>query len=245
MFALHRLRLAPTLAALALASGAAIMAGPTQAAEQDLPAFTCTDKSGGTTGVTGTISSIRVAAHSGYDRLVIGFATSLAVPQYELHRQASSTFIRDASGQPVTLDGSAGIRTVLRGADIADRVPSDQKPGLPEIREVENIGNFERVVSYGIGLADQACFRVIELSRPSRLVIDVQTSPATAASTAASSPSIAATGTARTSPSDLAATGHPAAAGQPAGMPLAAILLAMLAAAAGLTVASLRRSVRR
>jgi len=221
------------------------MAGPTQAAAQDLPAFTCTDKSGGTSGVTGTVTSIRVAAHSGYDRLVIGFATSLAVPQYELHRQASSTFTRDASGQPVTLDGSAGIRTVLRGADIADGVPSDQKPGLAEIREVVNIGNFERVVSYGIGLTDPACFRVIELSGPSRLVIDVQTVAPVAAPTAASSPSIAATGTAPTSPSDLAATGHPAAAGQPAGMPLAAILLAMLAAAAGLTVASLRRFVRR
>lgn len=245
MFAIHRSRVVRKLALFAGAGGAALITGLAQASAADLPAFTCTDKSGGTSGVTGTVTSIRVAHHSGYDRLVIGFATSLAVPPYELHRQASSTFTRDASGQQVTLDGSAGIRTVLRGADVTSGVPSDLKPGLPEIREVANIGNFERVVSYGVGLTDQACFRVIELSGPSRLVIDVQTAPDVATSAAAGNESVAPTQAAATSPSNLAVTGHPAAAGQPAGMPLAAILLGLLAVTAGLTVAGLRRFPRR
>jgi hypothetical protein len=247
MFAINRSHVALKLALLGAAGGAALTVGLAQASAADLPAFTCTDRSGGTSGVTGTVTRLQVAHHSGYDRLVIGFATSSAVPQYEIRRQASSTFTRDASGQPVTLDGSAGFRAVLRGADITNGVPGDLKPGLPEIREVENIGNFERVVSYGVGLTDQACYRVFELSGPSRLVIDVQTAPDVATSAAAANPSVAPTQaeSAATAPSNLAVTGHPAAAGQPAGMPLTAILLGLLAVTAGLTVAGLRRFARR
>ncbi|HVH64709.1 MAG TPA: hypothetical protein VM674_01640 [Candidatus Acidoferrum sp.] len=213
--------------ALAFGTVTASLTGLSQAAADDLPAFTCTDRAGGSNGVTGTVTRIQVAHHDGYDRLVIGFATSLGVPSYELHRQATSTFFRDASGQPVTLDGSAGIRVVLRGSDIAEGVPSDLRPQLPEVRELANIGNFERVVSYGVGLTDQACVRAFELSGPSRLVIDVQTAPdATSANVEA--------------PSSLAVTGHPASANQPGSMPIAAILV-LLAVAAGLSVAGLRR----
>ena len=163
-----------------------------------------------------------------------------------LTRQNSSTFVRDASGQPVTLEGSAGIRAVLRNSDIASGVPSDLKPRLPQIREVANIGNFERVVSYGVGLKTAACFRVLELSGPTRLVIDVQTPPdavasvspaATAQPSSVAAPSVI--------PSDLAATGHPASTGQPAGMPIAPILLGLLAVTAGLTIAGLRRFARK
>src|SRR5205823_13090632 len=108
-----------------------------------------------------------------------------SMPQYQLNRQATAHFVRDASGQPMTLNGSAGIRVVLRNADIVSGAPSDLKPNLPEIREVAQIGNFERVVSYGIGLSTPACIRVLELSGPTRLVIDVQTPADAAAATAA------------------------------------------------------------
>jgi hypothetical protein len=249
MFATHRPHLVPRLTALALAVGAAAVTGVVQASAQDLPAFTCTNKSGGAASASGTVTDIRIAHHDGYDRLVVDFAsTTVAVPQYELTRQASSTFMRDASGQPVTLEGSAGIRAVLRNSDIASGAPSDPKPRLPEIREVANIGNFERVVSYGIGLKTAACFRVLELSGPTRLVIDVQTPPDAAASTvpaATTQPAPSTAATASALPSDLAATGHPASAGQPAGMPIAPILLGLLAVTAGLTIAGLRRFARK
>ena len=243
MFALHRPRFALRLATLTVVAGAAAIGGVIQTSAQDLPAFTCTDKSGGAASAAGTVTGIRIAHHDGYDRLVIDFSSgTTAVPQYDLTRQNSSTFVRDASGQPVTLEGSAGIRAVLRNSDIASGVPSDLKPRLPEIREIANIGNFERVVSYGVGLKTAACFRVLELSGPTRLVIDVQTPPdatasvrpaATAQPSSAAAPSVI--------PSDLAATGHPASAGQPGGMPIAPILLGLLAVTAGLTIAGLRR----
>jgi len=247
MFALHRPRFALRLATLTVVAGAAAIGCVIQTSAQDLPAFTCTDKSGGAASAAGTVTGIRIAHHDGYDRLVIDFSSgTTAVPQYDLTRQNSSTFVRDASGQPVTLEGSAGIRAVLRNSDIASGVASDLKPRLPQIREVANIGNFERVVSYGVGLKTAACFRVLELSGPTRLVIDVQTPPdavasvspaATAQPSSVAAPSVI--------PSDLAATGHPASTGQPAGMPIAPILLGLLAVTAGLTIAGLRRFARK
>jgi hypothetical protein len=231
------------LAASAMAVGAAI-----SASADDLGAFTCTDKTGGVTGASGTVSSVRFAHHDGYDRLVIGFATSNSMPEYRLTQQNSATFTQDASGRPLTLEGSAGIRAVLRNSDIVAGAPGDQKAGLPKLREVANIGNFERVVSYGIGLKDAACFRVIELSSPTRLVIDIQTPASAPAATTAAAPSQAAATAAPTQasqPSDLAATGHPATAGQPAGMPIVPILLGLLVVTAGLTIAGLRRFARK
>jgi hypothetical protein len=250
MFSILRPNLRLTLAATALAAGALAAGGAVSASADSLGAFSCTDRSGGVAGARGTVSSIRFAHHDGYDRLVIGFATSNSMPEYRLTQQSSATFPRDASGLRVALDGSAGIRAVLRNSDIVDGVPGDQKAGLPELREVANVGNFERVVSYGIGLKDAACFRVIELGSPTRLVIDIQTAadaPAAAASSAANQPAATATAvtTEASQPVDLAATGHPGTAGQPAGMPIVPILLGLLAVTAGLATAGLRRFARK
>ena len=250
MFAFHRLGF--RLAAVTLATGAVAITGVAQASAQDLPAFTCTDKSGGTGSAAGTVYDIRVAHHNGYDRLVIGFPTANAMPEYQLNRQTTAHFVRDASGQPVTLQGSAGIRLVLRNSDIASGSPSDLKPNLPEIREVAQIGNFERVVSYGIGLATPACVRVLELSGPTRLVIDVQTpadaaaataAPASAAPSATTGPSTATSQPATAA--DLAATGHPANPAQPATFPMIVPILGLLAVTGGLTIAGLRRFARK
>jgi hypothetical protein len=248
MFSSLRRHLRLTLGALALTAGAMTLTGILPASADSLGAFTCDDRSGGVAGAAATVSALRTAHHDGYDRLVIGFATSNSMPQYQLARQATSTFIRDASGQPVTLQGSAGIRVVLHNADIASGVPNDLRPDLPEIREVAQIGDFERVVSYGVGLSTPACIRVLELSGPTRLVIDVQTAPdapaATAAPSTTAAPSAAASQPA--TPADLAATGHPARPAQPANSPVSvALILGLLAVTAGLAIAGIRRVTKK
>jgi len=248
MFSIPRSYRRLALMAVALATGALALSGAVSASADNLGAFTCTDKAGGAPGASGTVSSIRFAHHDGYDRLVIGFATSNSMPEYRLTQQGSATFTQDASGRPVPLEGSAGIRVVLRNSDIVAGAPSDQKAGLPELREVANIGNFERVVSYGVGLEDAACFRTIELTSPTRLVIDIETPASAPAATVPASTSQAvatAAPTQASQPSDLAATGHPASAGQPAGMPIVPILLGLLVVTAGLTIAGLRRFARK
>src|ERR1700737_1810256 len=76
--------------------------------------FICTDRSGGTTGASSQLNNIRTAAHDGYDRVVFEFSGQ--IPSYDLTRQDSATFLRDASGQQVPLDGSVGIKLVFRNA---------------------------------------------------------------------------------------------------------------------------------
>jgi hypothetical protein len=149
--------------------------------------FLCQDQSGGSTGLTATLTNIRPGSHAGdgYDRVVFDF--NGGIPSWDLTRQDSAIFTRDASGQQVTLDGSAGLKLVFRDADLAGTVPTDLTPRFSSIREIAQLGNFERVVTYGIGLSSSQCVRVLALSNPSRLAIDVATS-ASASTTAAPTP---------------------------------------------------------
>jgi hypothetical protein len=148
--------------------------------------FLCQDQSGGSRGLTAQLTNIRPGSHAGdgYDRVVFDF--SGGIPSWDLTRQESATFTRDASGQPVTLDGSAGLKLVLRDVDLAAGVAGDLKPRFTSVREVTQLGNFERVVTYGIGLSSSQCVRVLQLSN-SRLVVDVATG-GSASTTAAPTP---------------------------------------------------------
>jgi hypothetical protein len=136
--------------------------------------FSCTDRSAGSAGVSARLIGIRTAPHDGYDRIVFEFSGA-AVPAYNLVRQESPTFYRDASGQAVTLDGNAGVKLIFHDTDAAPGVATDARPALPMVREIAQVGNFERVLSYGVGLSSSQCIRVLSLSGP-RLVVDVATS---------------------------------------------------------------------
>ena len=79
------------LISLAAATAAVALGGMVAASADDLGAFTCTNRAGGVAGMPGTVASIRVAHHDGYDRLVFEFAPSSAgaMPAYSLTQQAS------------------------------------------------------------------------------------------------------------------------------------------------------------
>jgi hypothetical protein len=127
------------------------------------------------------LTAVRVAHQTGYDRIVFEFAPQAGatahIPAYTISRQASSQFVKDPSGQPVTMRGSAGLRIVFHGASGATSYAGsrDQTANLPVVQEVEQLGDFEAVLSWGAGLSRASCLRVLELSGPTRLVIDIQT----------------------------------------------------------------------
>jgi hypothetical protein len=148
---------------------------PSQPTE-NLGPFACTDRSvEPRPGVSAGLTHVRHAHHPGYDRVVFEFDAS-RVPVYEVTQQASTQFVRDASGQPVTLKGSAGVRVRLRGATAQTYSESrDITTGLPIAVQLVQLGDYEGVTTWGIGLSRAACFRVLELSNPTRLVIDFQT----------------------------------------------------------------------
>jgi hypothetical protein len=92
---------------------------------------------------------------------------------------------RDPSDQPLPLHGQAFLRLVLHGgttdtapiaADPATapryRGPTRLAPDHPLVAEVAIAGDFERVLSVGIGLRRPTGLHVTTLNAPPRLVVD-------------------------------------------------------------------------
>lgn len=150
--------------------------GPSASPAAGLPPFSCAAQSGpGPTSPPAGVTAVRASAQSGYDRFVI--QVSGPVGQYSVQPQAGATFTRDPSGIRVTLAGSAGLLVTLQGASSAGSYtgPTDLKPsGTAVLKEAQQVGDFEGVVSWGLGLSHVACFRAFTLTGPSRLVVDVQ-----------------------------------------------------------------------
>lgn len=145
--------------------------------------------SGGAATATGNLAALRVAHQAGFDRLTFEFAGA-GIPPYLVTPQAGTRFFLDASGMPIDVQGSSGIKVVFRGASERDVNGTPTYRGSNDIllagaagsantvAEVRQVGDFERVLSWAVGLnARTACTRVLQLTSPSRLVIDVQPQP--------------------------------------------------------------------
>jgi hypothetical protein len=125
-----------------------------------------------------TLTDVRAGSHPGFDRVVFEFRGG-AVPQ---HRVAYvQQLVEDASGKPVSVAGAADLEVVFHGANAHDSSgaptvsPRRFSTGLPAVKEIAELGDFEAVVSYGIGVDVRRPIKVSTLSNPSRLVIDVST----------------------------------------------------------------------
>ena len=93
---------------------------------------------------------------------------------------------QDPSDRPVQLQGTAFLSVVMQGGtlDTTSQVddtaeaqsyngPRRLQPDLSAVQEIAVVGDFEGVLSFGVGLDDRAAFRVLRLSDPARTVIDV------------------------------------------------------------------------
>jgi hypothetical protein len=152
--------------------------------------FSCAAQSGGDATLAAQLTDVRTAHHVGFDRLTFEFAPpgsggAPGIPAYTVSSRPSTRFTQDASGKQLTLDGSASLFVVAHNASGWDNLGPvlrqtykgslDQRPGLAAIREVAEVGDFERLLTWGVGLSSAACFHVSEVSSPARVVIDVQT----------------------------------------------------------------------
>jgi hypothetical protein len=95
----------------------------------------------------------------------------------------ATTFI-GTSGRQVPVDGNAFLSVRISNASTVDPTTGQQtftqtdiRPGLPLVREVKLIEDFERVMTWGIGLERLACAKVSQLASPIRLVLDLPTPP--------------------------------------------------------------------
>jgi hypothetical protein len=160
---------ATTLAAAALVLGAApaIAASSSSAASQTSAKVVTIPE----------LVAVRTAHHPGFDRITFEFkgARPTASVRYV------SQLTEDGSGKPVHLAGGAAIEVVFHGANAHDEQgtptvsPRRFSPGLPILKEVAQIGDFEAVVSYGLGVDHRTSFKVLQLSGPSRIAVDIST----------------------------------------------------------------------
>jgi hypothetical protein len=119
---------------------------------------------------------IRTGRHDAFDRVVL-----------DLHGKAPGYTVRyvkavreDASGRVVELRGKAQlvVRLAPARAHRADGSATYTGPtriatSYPELREVAFAGDFEGVVTIGLGVRARHGFRVLTLHDPSRIVIDI------------------------------------------------------------------------
>jgi len=146
---------------------------------------TCPSQSGGSQTAQAQITAIRAAHQPGMDRIVFEFGPSSVGP-YGLPPWSISvtTAFIGTSGKQVPVDGNAFQAVRFRNASTVDPTTGQQtftqtdiRPGLPLVREIKLIDDFERVMTWGIGLERLACATVTELANPARLVVDLPTPP--------------------------------------------------------------------
>jgi hypothetical protein len=146
---------------------------------------TCPVLTGGNTSAQAQLVAVRAAHNPGFDRVVFELGpTSVgpyALPPYQIN--ATSGFV-GTSGKQVPVDGNAFLSVRFRNASTVDPntgqqtfTQTDIHPGLPLVRDVKLIDDFERVMTWGLGLERLACPMITELAGPVRLVVDLPTPP--------------------------------------------------------------------
>jgi hypothetical protein len=122
-----------------------------------------------------TLVGLRAGRHASFDRVV--FQLDGPIPSYYSVRYVPVVRL-DGSGAPLQLRGRAFLEVVVR-APTHDQdgrpllTPTRLRPDFPALREVNAPAAFEGHTTAGIGVAQRVGFRVLELTNPTRIVIDL------------------------------------------------------------------------
>jgi hypothetical protein len=127
------------------------------------------------------LKAIRTGRHGSYERLVLEFTASYG----EAKVRYVPVVRKDPSDKVVPMQGLSFLEVVVHGAVANWQAtptpyagPSMVATGYPTLKQVSISGDFEAVLSFGVGLGRTAGFRVTRLRSPDRLVVDVAESPA-------------------------------------------------------------------
>jgi hypothetical protein len=157
-----------------IASVAVFAAAGLAPAVAALPAFSTAPKSSPDTRDPALLRGAAAGCHGTFDRFVV--QASLSAPGYDV--RYVSRVVADPSGRPVSLLGATRIRVAFKLAGGHDNRGTNYLPGTltplcPNLLQVKKTGDFEGVVSFGLGLRRMTGFRVFRLQNPMRVVIDV------------------------------------------------------------------------
>jgi hypothetical protein len=139
-----------------------------------LPPFTTGPKSSPGSGGQAELFGVATGCHPTFDRFVIHARSG--TPRYDV--RYVKRIVADGSGEPVTLRGTKRIRVVIRNArghtqGGTNLLPRVRTPLCPNLRQIKTAGDFEGIVSFGLGLRRKTGFRVFRLTGPTRIVIDI------------------------------------------------------------------------
>jgi hypothetical protein len=122
---------------------------------------------------------IRTGRHEGYERIVLQFAGAFGQVRVAYVPEVHA----DPSDQVIVLPGRAFLEITVHDAyarwgQAAGKTnlytgPDTVTPGYPVVRQIRISGDFENVLSLGVGLDHAAGFQISRLRSPDRLVIDV------------------------------------------------------------------------
>jgi hypothetical protein len=123
--------------------------------------------------ITPTLAAVRVGGHTTFDRVVFEFDGDR--PGFDVRYVPE--VLHDGSGLPVALQGRAFMQvSTFPATALSEEGPFGPLPStadLAALRDVGFAGDFEAVVTFGIGVAARTPFQVRQLSAPSRIAIDI------------------------------------------------------------------------
>lgn len=125
-----------------------------------------------------TVTGIRVASHDSFDRFVITIEGAALPTLRAGFAQEPPTYC--GSGEPVQIRGDAVLMIGLEPAQAHDDAgnvtvqPRDTIVDLPALLEVRIVCDFEGQAQWALGLARTSPYRILELTAPTRIGVDIQ-----------------------------------------------------------------------
>lgn len=155
----------PLLVATGAAAGTADLPAPTRTAPVVGTATAPPDRP--------VLTGVRHGRHDRYDRVVFDFAGG--TPAY---RVEYAPLVGVGTGDPIPMTGPADLRVTFAGVPSTTvNMRTAINPGYPTLKQVRFGGAFEGHILAGLGLADRVGFRVLRLSNPPRIAVDVAHQP--------------------------------------------------------------------
>ena len=130
---------------------------------------------GDPSGPGAVLVGVRAGRHVNFDRLVFEFSGPR--PGYTV--EYVPQLFADGSGEPIPLRGRAVVQITMQPAAAHTDDGTPTVPGPPEVsdfaafRQIADAGDFEGVLTWGIGTAAKTGLAVSALTTPSRIAVDV------------------------------------------------------------------------
>jgi len=127
------------------------------------------------------LRAVETSSGPGYDRVVFEFAGD-SVPGYHV-AYMTAPVRRCGSGNPVALAGAGRLVVRFEPARAHDErgnpspAERERATGLPALKDIKLVCDFEGQVEWALGVAAAAPYRVSETTAPARLVVDIRRRP--------------------------------------------------------------------